>query len=620
MKHHALNLEALLKVPYVEPYYGPDVSPDGAQVAFSHNLSGLWEIYVMPLDGSAEARQLTAGPGGKFSPRWSPDGQRLAYVLDPDGGECFDLYVCDVATGRHTNLTPNTPDALQPNFCWSPDGSHISFISDRSGRFDTYLMPVTGDSGSESGGSRPGPGEAEAPICPAPSLPYPEWEVEWSPDGRWLAVVAETHGQDYGVFIAPVEGGQPIPIADAGSPIPARDAAWSPDGARIAFCSDVRGSFDVGVYELETGRVTWVTRGEGDKQQPAWSPDGRRLACVISRGPVTELAVLELGADSLTTYRVGPGIHHRPKVTPDGAHVLFVFDDPAHPDDLWLLSLADGSLRQLTHSLPADLRDSPFVVPESIRYPGLDGRSVPALLYRPRQAMGPAPAVVYIHGGPNWLTQVTWDPLVQHMVSRGWVVLAPNYRGSIGYGREWQLANRFDLGGGDTGDVVAGADYLVRQGLADPGHIAVTGRSYGGYLTMTSLTQYPDRWVGGSAVVPFLNWFTGHANSREDLQHWDVENFGDPEKDHDLYYERSPFFFLDRVRVPVQLICGYHDPRCPASESIQARDVLVAQGKPCDLLLYPDEGHSFLKTENVVDAEKRRVGFLAGVLESDPGS
>jgi dipeptidyl aminopeptidase/acylaminoacyl peptidase len=179
------------------------------------------------------------------------------------------------------------------------------------------------------------------------------------------------------------------------------------------------------------------------------------------------------------------------------------------------------------------------------------------------------------------------------------------------------LANRFDLGGGDTRDVVAGADYLVRKGIADPARVAVTGTSWGGYLTMTSLTQYPDRWAVGSANVPFLNWFTGHANSREDLQHWDLENFGHPEKDHDLYYERSPFFFLDRISAPVQMICGTHDVRCPASESIAARDRLVELGKECDLVLYPDEGHGFLKIENVVDAKKRRAAFLARVLENE---
>ena len=192
--------------------------------------------------------------------------------------------------------------------------------------------------------------------------------------------------------------------------------------------------------------------------------------------------------------------------------------------------------------------------------------------------------------------------------------LAPNYRGSTGYGRDWQFASRFDFGGCDTEDVVAGADYLAGEGLANPARIAVTGRSWGGHLTMTALTGYPDRWAGGSAVVPFLNWFTAHANSREDLQHWDKENFGHPEWDRELYYERSPFFFLERIEAPVQMICGAHDIRCPASESIQTRDRLEALGKTGELALYDDEGHSFLKIENVIDARRRQVTFLARIL------
>ena len=201
------------------------------------------------------------------------------------------------------------------------------------------------------------------------------------------------------------------------------------------------------------------------------------------------------------------------------------------------------------------------------------------------------------------------------MVSRGWVVLAPNYRGSTGYGREWQLANRYEIGRTDTMDVVAGVDYLIKEGLADPKRIAVTGRSHGGYLTMCCLTQYPDYWVGGSAVVPFLNWFTSHANSRQDLQHWDIENMGNPQENQALWKERSPFFFLDRVKAPVQLICGANDPRCPPSELISARDKLLDLGKEVDFILYPDEGHGFLKIENVVDHELRRMDFLSKILE-----
>jgi dipeptidyl aminopeptidase/acylaminoacyl peptidase len=607
MKSYLLDLGTLLKVPYVHPYDWFDLSPDGSRVAFSYNLTGQWELYLMRLDGSAPPQRVTAGPGAKFAPRWRPGGQQLAYVLDLDGSEEFDMYLYDFATQGHTNLTPDTPYAIVPDYAWSPDGSSIAFISNRSGHFDTYVVTVAAGAGAGA--------SLESRVRPVFSSRYPDYRVRWSPDGRWLAIVAGTSSQDYDTFIVPSEVGKPQVIAHASKPLHAKDARWSPDSTRIAFASSPHGFFDIGIYELQTGETGWVTEGEGDKEEPAWSPDGRRLAYVVGRGPITELAVLDLQDGSLATHEVEPGVHYQPRFTADGARVLLIFDSPRRPSDLWALDLTDGSFKQLTHSLPVALQGAFFAMPTTVSYPSLDGRSVPALLYRPPQDEDLPPAVVYVHGGPDWLAEVTWHPLVQHMVSRGWVVLAPNYRGSVGYGREWQLANRFDLGGGDTGDVVAGADYLIREGLADPTRIAVTGESYGGYLTMTSLTKYPDRWAVGSAVVPFLNWFTEFANERDDLQHWDRENFGDPEKDRDLFYERSPFFFMDRIAAPVQLICGAHDPRCPASESIQAHDWLVAQGKLCDLVLYEDEGHDFLKTENVVDAEKRRATFLGEILE-----
>jgi dipeptidyl aminopeptidase/acylaminoacyl peptidase len=222
-----------------------------------------------------------------------------------------------------------------------------------------------------------------------------------------------------------------------------------------------------------------------------------------------------------------------------------------------------------------------------------------------------------IHGGPNWHYSAEWNPLIAHFASRGYVVLAPNYRGSTGYGRGWQYAARYDLGGIDTRDVAAGAQYLLREHMASENKIAVTGRSHGGYLTMTCLTQYPELWCAGSAVVPFMNWIKSHEDSREDLQHWNIENMGDPKENYERWYNASPYFFLDRMRTPVQLICGENDPRCPASDSIDARDKLVALGKDVELLLYEDEGHSFLKIENIIDSELKRVEFLAKVLESN---
>ncbi|MFU8772775.1 MAG: alpha/beta fold hydrolase [Anaerolineales bacterium] len=618
MLHPVLDLEQLLRVPHVDPDLGYDISPDGKRIAFAWNPTGQWEIYevnlypnkkeaIDPTNSSKPQPQINISPqlvsegdGAKFAPRYSPNGRKLAYAVDLEGGENFDIYVFDRDTGEHVNLTPNTPDAIQPNTCWSPDGSQIAFLWDRSGCFQTYVMPAEG-------------GEARLIL----DIPFPGWDVRWSPDGRHIAVVVEGRGQDFHTYIVPVDGGEAWSLAIENEAINAFASRWSPDGMSLAFSSDYHGYYNLGIYELETRKITWVTDGEGDKGSPSWSPDGEKLAFVLSKGAQTWLGILQLGDKSIRYYQIEPGVIYEPRFTSDGEGLVFIFENYRHPDDFWQFSLADEKMHQLTQSLPPEVQNTHFIIPREINYPAMDGASVPAILFKPQQSEPLPPAVVIIHGGPTWLFQFFWYPIMQHMASRGWVVLAPNYRGSSGYGREWQLANRFDLGGVDTRDVVAGADYLVKEGLADPARIAVTGTSHGGYLTMTCLTQYPDRWAAGSAVVPFLNWFTSHKNSREDLQHWDRENFGDPQENYNLWYERSPFFFLDRIQAPVQLICGAHDPRCPASESIAARDALVTLKKPVDFVLYPDEGHGFLKIENVVDATLKRAAFLAKALEAE---
>lgn len=593
-----IDLGVLLRVPCVEVEMGFDVSPDGERVAFSWNPDGRWNVYELLLHRKMAPSLVSHGSGGKFHPRYSPNGRLLAFTVDFDGSEAYHLMVSDLETGEQRDLTPGLQGSLQADFSWSPDSKEIAFISDRSGQFDTYVIPVEG-------------GEARHVL----DAGYPAWKVRWSPDGLWLAVTVEAGGIDFSTYITPAyRAGLTWRFTEAGVPIDAGQVCWSPDSSRLAFTSDVHGFNNIGVYELETGSIVWLTDGEGEKQFPAWSPDGTRLAYVLNRGTISWLVIQIPGGPPLL-YRVEPGVHYHPRFTPDGSRIIFIFDNPRHPDDLWSISLEDGAFTQLTHSLPDTLADVQFAMPEEISYPGMDGTPVPALIFRP-EARDLGPAVLLIHGGPDWFFEMTWYPLMAHLASRGWAVLVPNYRGSTGYGRAWQEASRFDFGGVDNDDVAAGAHYLIQNGLADPRRIAITGRSHGGYLTMTCLTKYPHLWAVGSAVVPFINWFTNHKYIRADLQHWDLENFGDPEADHDLWIERSPFFFLDQVSAPVQLIAGRLDQRCPVSDSIEAHEALQKMGKPVELIIFENEGHAFLKLENVLDAEQRRVAFLARYIDN----
>jgi dipeptidyl aminopeptidase/acylaminoacyl peptidase len=207
-----------------------------------------------------------------------------------------------------------------------------------------------------------------------------------------------------------------------------------------------------------------------------------------------------------------------------------------------------------------------------------------------------------------------WLPLVQAWLGEGWAVLCPNYRGSTGYGKKFQEANRFVLGQADIADIVWGAKALIRKGLADPQRIGITGASYGGYMTMVGLTRYPEFFAIGSAVIPFINWFTEFESEREDLRYWDLQNMGNPEEVPDRYRQASPMFFLDQIRAPVQMLAGAHDPRCPAAETEQAAAELQRLGKVHDVEIFPDEGHGFLKMKNRVRAYTRQMRFLKKYL------
>ncbi|MBI5936073.1 MAG: S9 family peptidase [Chloroflexi bacterium] len=608
-----MNLETLLRVPDVENNLGHDISPDGLRVAFAWNKTGDWQIYELTIPTPnlpipnlpIPNLPITSGPGGKVFPRYSPDGKFLAYACDLDGSENFHIILRDLASGHERDLTPDIAFTIQPSFAWSPDSKQIAYLADQSGNFDLYILDV----------DSPLPAGVGLGVRVFFSSGGPAHYVRWSPDGRAIAVVTEMEWQSDGVFVVPLDGGEAKRVGGNAAPIDADQPAWSPDSSKLVFASNESGWTQIGIYNLMDESIEWITDDESDKAHPTWSDDGTRIAWVSNRG---ETAWVEVRSMDGTRQRVqtDAGFAYWPIFTRDSRAVVFVHENPRRPSDLWLAALDGGPLLPLTESLPADVDLSEFVTPQAVTYPSLDGTPIPAILYKPKNARADSPAVVVIHGGPAWHIAFYWNPIMSHMAARGWTVIAPNYRGSTGYGRDWLVSNRFEIGHLDNDDCAAAAQYLIREGLANPKKIAVTGRSHGGYLTMTCMTRQPELWAVGSAVVPFLNWFTGHENSREDLQYWDIQNMGDPETHHDLWHERSPFFFLDQVRAPVQFICGETDPRCPPSESTEAHQKLQSLGIPSELLLYEGEGHGFLKIENVLDSDVRRVEFLAKVLES----
>ncbi|MGZ9166727.1 MAG: TolB family protein, partial [Anaerolineales bacterium] len=342
-----LNLTQLLQVPGVDITF--DISPNTDRLAFAWNKAGEWQIYEMDLDSPGNLKPITAGAGGKFNPRYSPDGTHLAYVLDMDGSESYHLVIHHPATGTHTDITPSISYALQPNFCWSPDGRRLAFLSNQNGCFSAYIVSSNG-------------GNAKLIL----DTGHPAWQVEWSPDGRHLAVCCEMNGQDYGIFIVNLETEEVIELK-----FNAQDPKWSPDGVKLAFHIDVAGWLDIGAYDMNKKQIDWIIKRENDSHSLAIMETRDSLLnqqsqiLVGKQTPGLRVAYIKTCAgnswmeipdgDKWRTYQIGKGVHNGIKFTPDLKRMVSTFNSPGQPPDLWMIDIEQGTSIQLTKSMPEEL-------------------------------------------------------------------------------------------------------------------------------------------------------------------------------------------------------------------------------------------------------------------------
>ena len=588
-------IERLAAVPEVWTEQRPwAFAPDGHTLAFTWRRDGDWHVYLKDLRDAAAPRRVEHFDDPCVCPVFSPDGACLYFARDDHGSECFDIYRCDLADGTLVNLLPDTPTlSPAPDFSLSPDGRRLALAVNHGPSSAAALMAAE-------------PGAAMTFLT---DHWFNDSSPRWSPDGALLAFQSETHGQDSAVFIVRLGGGELRAIGGRDMMV-ARDPAWSPDGRSLAF-SGGGGDYEaIGLYDLERELVTWAWEGEGNAHGPSWSPNGRALVFVVDDGPESSLWHLDLTTGFAGCLDVGTGNHYRPGFSPDGAAVVCVLSGPGCPSELFSIELASGAVTQLTDSLPDDLARHEFVSGAPVIWTSRDRLAdVPGLFCEPRRRSGAG--VVLIHGGPTWHHSNEWDPVRQALLDAGCLVVHPNYRGSDGYTRRWQLANRYLLGQGEAQDCAAAADFLVEQGC-DPKRIAVSGRSHGGYLTMQMLTQFPGLWACGVAGVPFFDHIDAQVDPavRDDLRWWDVENCGDIVADRARLEYYSPINHLGRVTAPLLILAAARDPRCPTRQIDTVTAGVRAAGTACEAIIYTDEGHEISGLEHRIDYERRTVEFI----------
>ena len=603
--------DPLLDWASVPSIYFPRLSPRREHLGFFWDPEGHVELYILDVRGGPPV-QLTHGdlpksPNAQFV--WSPDDRTIVFSKDIDGNELHDLVRIDRASGSVMALTRD-PTCQRYPLSFSPDGRWILYASDQGvageeRQLDLWRIPADGGTAERIAHHR---------------QPVVAWVSRslYSPDGSWVTYAASDQDDPRDAEVFLTQPGTPgserlLSVQKGSKEVP---VTWSPDGRSIAVESDAGEFVRAGLLDVRSREVRWVGGGRVDESPVDFSPDGRLLLVLRVRGVHVQPVVydLETGADRVIPANLD--FAGEASFLADGRRVLLVRNDSDRPSSVVTWDSVGEKVEEVMRPNYGPVSPIAPVSSEVIRYPSFDGREIEAILYRPRARAGPGPfpALVQVHGGPTWQFFDGFDGLTQYLVAAGFVVLQPNVRGSTGYGSRFRDLNLRDIGGGDLKDVTSAAEYLRRHPYVDPQRLGIYGVSYGGYLTYAALTMTPELWSAGVAIAGVTDWKLCYDEELPALRHYDHEMMGDPVENAVLWRERSPVYFADRLRAPILMIHGLHDPRCPVNQARVFREALLRlgrkEGRDFEYLEFSDEGHGSADREQILRAYRPAFSFL----------
>ena len=540
-----------------------------------------------------------------------PDGSGVAWWLDPSGDERGRWMVSPFDGGDARPLFPGIPDAWAWGLSLVPGRAAAAFATDTD-----HVVVVADDDGDPRILSR-------HPHPVGVGREWPQGAGGLSADGRLLCVrdAGPTDIAHPVLRVVEVATGATLgEILDRGRV--AEPIAWSPlagDG-RLVVTRETGDRRRPWLWDPAAGTLVELPLDlPGDVASAWWYPDAAALLLHHEVRGVPSLHRLDLATGARAPVVAPGGTIEDAGVRPDG-EVWYRYEDGATPP-AWRVArpAATTAPRAATTAHPLDVPAGPAPDPIRVGPPGAaappgrrwepvdcrnpDGDQIRAWLLRP-DGEAPHPTIVHAHGGPEWHLSDRWDPLAQAYADAGYAVIAPDYRGSTGYGAAFRERLVGDPGFPEVADLVACLDHAVAAGLADPDRVVLEGWSWGGYLATLGAGLHPDRWRAVVAGIPVGDLVAAHYESAPLLQAWDVAVFGgDPLDVPALYHERNPMTYADRVSAPVLLLAGEHDSRCPLGQVMTYAHALRRRGHPVEVHLYAEGHHALRDEERIVQAE-----------------
>jgi dipeptidyl aminopeptidase/acylaminoacyl peptidase len=397
-------------------------------------------------------------------------------------------------------------------------------------------------------------------------------------------------------------------------------ALFSPDGRTIYLSSNggrdrtafARVKLSGGPGPIEV----LASREDAELQEFALTEDGATAALLWNVAGRSELSFLDIETmDELPGPSLPAEIASGLTFSKDGSRLAFTLSGSVSPSNVWVLERGRG-LVQVTDSPHAGVVLSDLVEPELVRYPAHDGLELSAWLYRPRGASVPVPMVLSFHGGPEGQERPLFNATYQALLARGIAVLAPNVRGSSGFGKKFVNLDNGALRRNGVKDIESTVAHVVKAGIADPGRLGVMGGSYGGYMVMAALTEYPETFAAGANLFGVVNFETFFARTEPWMASISKVEYGDPETEAEMLRTLSPIHKIDRVKAPTIVLHGANDTNVPVVEAEQVVESLKKRKVPVEYVLFPDEGHGFRKTPNRIQSTVSIVRWFEKYLKS----
>ncbi|MGW0515714.1 S9 family peptidase [Crossiella sp. NPDC003009] len=586
------------------------ISPDGRALAHVRNTGERFDLWLWEESGQ---RRLTGLPERSVRRvAWSPDGRTLAFATDHNGDEQYQLHLLDLATGlqRQLTKTEGRQHILAAN-PFTPDGRRLLYAAnDRDPLVQDLLVHELDSDVVHRVESRPG---------------VMLRAVSASPDGRWL--LARGMRGKTNTHCVLVDLSHPDLPAHAATPEDAGHVCdpgpWAADSAGFFVHTNADGQFQrLAFHHLADGRTTTTVQDPGwDVEETACSADGNTLVRTVNVDGVSRLHA-ERGGVPLNLPELPAGMISALALSADGSHLAFLANSPTQPTELALLNLDTGSFGYLADNRPPALAQRRPVEPELVRYPTHDGRRIPAWLYRPH-GTGAFPVLLSVRGGPEAQERPAYQysGLYQYLLANGIGVLAPNFRGSTGYGSSFQKLIHRDWGGGELGDLEHAVLFLRGLPWVRADRIGVFGASFGGFAALSCLSRLPHLgWAAGVSLVGPANLVTLTRSVPPTWRPLMAAWIGDPDTEAERLLARSPITHAERITAPLLVIQGARDPRVAKAESDQIVAALRARGVPVRYHVYPEEGHGFTKRDNEIEALSTVAEFLPHHLTDGVGS